>query len=310
LILLSLLALALAAHPKEHKFKKWMATHNKGYPTQDEYLNRFQVYLGNIDLIAELNNNPYNVTYGENEFTDLTAEEFSVRLGARPSTSAFEAEPLVNAPLDGAPTAFDWCSSGHCTAVKDQGQCGSCWAFATTENIESVYSIHGKGLPDLAPQQLVDCDTASAGCGGGNPQQAYEYVVKTGGEDTESSYPYRAVRGSCKFSSSNVGAKIAGEKSGFGGSETQMAANLAATAPFSVLVDAQTWQHYSSGIMQPSQCGTSLDHAVVAAGYSMPDKYWRIRNSWGTSWGERGFIRLAFNSNTCGIRSQVLTSTL
>jgi len=217
--------------------------------------------------------------------------------------------PLPNAPLTTAPSSFNWCTQGHCTPIKDQGQCGSCWAFATTENIESVSSIKGKGLPVLSPQQIVDCDTSEAGCGGGDPAQAYLYVRQQGGIDTNSYYPYKAVRGSCRYSSADVGARVTGEANGYGGSENQMAANLAATAPFSIIVDASSWQYYKSGVLASSACGKSLDHAVVAVGYSLPD-YWIVRNSWGAGWGENGYIRLQFNANTCGIRTEVLTATM
>jgi len=99
------------------------------------------------------------------------------------------------------------------------------------------------------------------------------------------------------------------KKNGFGGNENQMAANLAATAPFSIIVDASSWQYYKNGILPSSQCGKNLDHAVVAVGY-VEGQYWRVRNSWGTSWGENGFIRLQYGENTCGMNTEVLTATL
>jgi len=299
------------AHPKEGEFRMWMKKYEKKYESDTEYLRRFITFLDSVDKIRELNSNTKdNVTYGLNIFADWSHEEFSNLLGMKgfvPRTDR-NIPTLVNAPLESAPAAFDWCEQGHCTAVKDQGQCGSCWAFSTTENIESVSSIGGKGLPVLAPQQIVDCDAGEQGCGGGDPQQAFEYVVQQGGLDTEASYPYRAVQGACKFNPSNVGAKISGEANGFGGSENQMAANLASTAPFSIIVDASAWQFYQGGIL--SNCGHNLDHAVFAAGYDLNSGFWRVRNSWGTGWGENGFIRLAFGKNTCGIQTEVLTATL
>jgi len=301
--------LAFSTHEREPEFREWMLKYNKGYATQLEYQTRFKVYLAAIETVDQLNQNaPANVTYALNSLADITAEEFRVRLGSFVSNQPSVA--LVNAPLSSAPNSFDWCNSGKCTPIKDQGQCGSCWAFATTENIESVHMIKEGSLPDLSPQQIVDCDTGEAGCGGGDPKQAYMYVRSQGGLDTESFYPYRAVGGSCKFSAAHVGAKISGEANGFGGSENQMAANLASTAPFSIIVDASSWQYYSSGILPASKCGHSLDHAVVAVGYDLSAKYWRVRNSWGAGWGEHGFIRLEFGTNTCGLRTEVLTSTV
>jgi len=304
-LLLCLVALAFS-HNLESDFQAWMSDHGRVYATTEEYAQRFQIYQQSVEKVNVLNNNQYGVVYELNKFADWSEEEFRGILGTTPS--GVESEALENAPLDTAPAAFDWCQQGRCTPIKDQGQCGSCWAFATTENIESVHAIAGMGLPVLSPQQIVDCDKGEHGCGGGDPAQAYGYVRTQGGLDTSASYPYTGVQGGCRFNANTVGAKISGDKNGYGGSENQMAANLASTAPFSVIVDAQQWQFYKSGILKASQCGQSLDHAVVAVGYSETDKYWRIRNSWGASWGESGFIRLEFGTNTCGIRTEVLTS--
>jgi len=299
------------AHPKENEFRSWMKKHNKKYESETEYLRRFIIYLDTLDKINWQNaNKKDNVTYGVNKFSDWTHEEFSQLLGMKGYVPRNRGQlpKLNNAPLVNAPSAFDWCNQGHCTGVKDQGQCGSCWAFATVENIESVTSIGGRGLPILSPQQIVDCDSGEQGCGGGDPQQAYQYVVQQGGLDTEASYPYTAEGGTCKFNPSNVGAKISGARDGYGGSEQQMAANLAATAPFSIIVDASSWQNYNGGIL--SDCGTNLDHAVMAAGYDQNNGFWHVRNSWGDSWGESGYIRLAFGQNTCGMTTEVLSAYL
>jgi C1A family cysteine protease len=254
-----------------------------------------------------------SATFALNSLADLTEDEFKMRLGYKRSGSMMvrHVAKLANAEMSAAPEAFDWClTEGKCTPVKDQGQCGSCWAFATTENVESVWDIHGHGLIDMAPQEIVDCDTEMDGCGGGDPAQAYKWLAKEGGLDTERSYPYTAQNGPCKFKPADVAAKISGEADGYGGSENQMAANLAKTAPFSIIVDASKWQFYNGGILKSTQCGHSLDHAVIAAGYHLTDKYWNVRNSWGTGWGEKGFIRLEFGKNTCGITTEVLTATL
>jgi len=258
-----------------------------------------------------LNKNANGAEYGLNKFADWNEEEFSSLLGMKGYVPQnLSAVPEVpKADIVTAPTLFNWCSSGKCTGVKDQGQCGSCWAFATTENIESVYAIKGRGLPVLAPQQIVDCDTSMYGCGGGDPAQAYRYVAQQGGLMFEQYYPYRAVQGRCSFNAGHVGARISGEANGYGGSEQQMAANLAATAPFSIVVDASQWQFYKGGILASSQCGRNIDHAVQLVGYET-GSYWLVRNSWGSGWGEGGFIRLQFNANTCAIRTQVLTATL
>jgi len=127
--------------------------------------------------------------------------------------------------------------------------------------------------------------------------------------DTLASYPYTAEDGTCAFNPANVAAKISGANNQFGGSENQMAANLAQVAPFSIIVDASSWQYYTGGILPASQCGDSLDHAVIAAGFQL-GSYWNVRNSWGAGWGENGYIRLQFGQNTCGLQTEVLSSTL
>jgi len=316
ILLLALVAIALGA-PSEYEFLSWMNTHQKVYSSQTEYKYRYAVFVENSVKVDALNKQSQSLgssaTFGMNNLADLTDEEFKVRLGYKQTGSmvARNLPKLVNADMAAAPAAFDWClTQGKCTAIKDQGQCGSCWAFATTENIESVWDIHGHGLIAMSPQEIVDCDTAMDGCNGGDPAQAYKFVVSEGGLDTEASYPYTARDGPCKFKPADVAAKIRGEANGFGGSEPQMAANLASTAPFSIIVDASKWQFYNGGILKSTQCGHSLDHAVIAAGYSITDKYWNVRNSWGTGWGERGYIRLEYDKNTCGMNTEVLTSTL
>jgi len=290
----------------------FMQKYEKTYASEEEYLRRFVNYLDTLEKIEWQNaNKKGNQTYGINKFSDWTYEEFSNLLGMKGYVPRnLNAIPKVkNAPIVGAPSAFDWCKQGHCTRVKDQEQCGSCWAFATTENIESVMSINGRGLPTLSPQQIVDCDSGEQGCGGGDPQQAYGYVVQQGGLDTEASYPYTGEQGTCAFDPSNVGAKISGQRDGFGGSEQQMAANLANIAPFSIIVDASSWQNYQGGVLSAADCGSNLDHAVIAAGYDLNGGFWNVRNSWGSGWGENGYIRLQFGQNTCGCTSEVLSST-
>jgi C1A family cysteine protease len=306
--------LALAfAHPAEREFKLWMNANEREYEGETEYLRRFITYLDNKDKVAALNKDADGVTYALNKFADWSAEEFSSLLGMKGWVPKNLSHIPDQKPADivTAPATFNWCSQGKCTPVKDQGQCGSCWAFATTENIESVYSIKGRGLPVLAPQQIVDCDSGELGCGGGDPSQAYQYVKNQGGLDLEQYYPYRAVQGRCAFSAAHIGAKIEGEANGFGGSEQQMAANLASNngAPYSILVDASSWQFYNGGILTAAKCGRNIDHAVQVVGYDM-NQYWTVRNSWGRGWGESGFIRLQFGQNTCAIRTQVLTATL
>jgi C1A family cysteine protease len=315
ILLLAFIAIALASNALKAEFQQWQAKHKINFSSQSESNYRFQVWQQSKIRIAEKNAKSAGsgVTWGLNSLSHYTPEEFKARLGYKRSgaSEARNIPKLVNADVNQAPSAFDWClSEGKCTPIKDQAQCGSCWAFATTENIESVWMIGGNAQVVLSPQEIVDCDTGASGCGGGDPAQAYPWVVQEGGMDTASSYPYTGEQGTCNFQPGAVAAKISGDNNGFGGSENQMAANLASTAPFSIIVDASSWQDYTGGILPASSCGQSLDHAVIAAGYDLNNQFWNVRNSWGAGWGENGYIRLQFGQNTCGLTTEVLTSTL
>jgi len=217
-----------------------------------------------------------------------------------------------------APGSFDWRQKNGLTAVKDQGQCGSCWAFSCTESIESAYMIKGgtgHSQVPLAPQQIVDCDDNDDGCNGGDLPTCFQYVQSAGGVEPESDYPYKARDETCRVDKSKVQDPITGFQYVIpqgSTNEQTMASFLAANQPMSIIVDASSWSSYDSGVMTADQCGTNLDHAVQAVGYNGLDKngYWIVRNSWGADWGENGFIRLQFGANTCSLTSEVTVPTI
>jgi cathepsin F len=244
--------------------------------------------------------------YAVNKFADLSKAEFKeLYLMNNLPPYAPKGEEL-NLTLVDPPTTFDWRTKGACTPIKDQGQCGSCWAFSATENIESVTKISKGNLPVLGPQQIVDCDKVDYGCSGGWPHAAFDYVKKQGGQDTEQSYPYTARDGTCKFKAQTVAAKITGYNT-ISKNEQTIQTALVSTAPFSVCVDAEEWSFYSGGVVTPSQCGRSVDHCVQLIGYDATKTpgYWIVRNSWGTDWGLQGLIYLQMGSDTCLIADYV-----
>jgi len=304
----------------EVQFKQWSIDNNKHYASDREYSLRLAVYAFNMQKVAELNlNSNGGAHFALNKFADLTADEFRAYLGFIPRNDSVEDRQLV-APRKtafAAPDQFSWITSGKVTAVKDQAQCGSCWAFSATENIESVWMI-AKGLTPadmkpLAPQQIVDCDKHDGGCNGGDTPTAYEYVISAGGMEPEADYPYRAVNEACKFNKADVYATISGYKYATKTKdENEMKDATATIAPLSICVDAQPWQFYSGGIMMRAQCGLSLDHCVQITGYdtSASTPYWVVRNSWGQNWGEKGFIRLQFGQNTCGLAEEATTAVV
>jgi len=199
--------------------------------------------------------------------------------------------------------------------VKNQEQCGSCWAFSVTENIESMWILAGKSNNSLAlaPQQIVDCDTVDDGCEGGDPPTAYEYIIEAGGLESEQDYPYIAEDESCRFKSQDIVASIKNWQYATSDySETTLQQNLVGYGPLSICVDASNWQDYVSGIMTWYECAwvNILDHCVQLVGYNATSSnpFWMVRNSWGTDWGIDGYIYLEMWEDTCGLTYEATCS--
>jgi cathepsin F len=324
-VLFVCIAVALGAKaqrgPHEVRFQDWMSKHSKKYNTQTEYETRLNNFIAASKRIVGLNARSKAInstaTFAHNKFSDLTLDEFTARLGMKGyKPNQVEGAPVASsAPL--APSQFDWRTKKGITAIKDQGQCGSCWAFSCTESIESVYIIKGgkAGQVPLAPQQIVDCDKGDGGCNGGDLPTCYAYVKSAGGLETDAAYPYRARNQACKAVKSQEQDPITGFQYVIQEGSTDegaMASFLAANSPMSIIVDASSWSSYSGGVLSADQCGQDLDHAVQAIGYNGLDSngYWIVRNSWGADWGESGYIRLQMASNTCGLCSEVTVPTI
>jgi cathepsin F/cysteine peptidase B len=307
------------AEPEWASFVTFTHDHARTYKTAEEVHARFNNFKATVAKNVVLSKLNPLATFGINKFSDMSEAEFrSTHLMPVNITSTYRQQHKMKkwvAPKHPSPMAakarqpdgaVDWCAAGACTPVKDQQQCGSCWAFSATEVLESFTFISGKGLPDLAPEQIVDCDTNDSGCNGGDPRSALTYVQGAGGEDTESSYPYTAgggQAGTCAFSASNVGATTNGPVDVSDGTESSLQAFLQATGPPSVCVDASSWSSYTGGVL--SSCGCNIDHAVQATGISADGSYYIVRNSWNTNWGENGFIYLQTGANTCCVANEV-----
>lgn len=278
-------------------FTAFMKQYNKAY-SHSEFSGRFNQFKANVETIR-LHNTLSNESYtmGINEFADLSFEEFKAKHYGYNQINRDYDRKLNEVVLE-APTAdaVDWRTKGAVTPIKDQGQCGSCWAFSTTGSIEGAWVLAGHSLTSLSEQQLVDCSTAygNQGCDGGLMDSAFKYVIANGGLCTEASYPYKAEDGICQKTCS----KVVTIKSYTDVARNSEAGLLAAAAlkPVSVAIEAdQTgFQFYSSGIFTAA-CGTNLDHGVLVVGYdtTASTPYWIVKNSWGTSWGEQGYIRIA-----------------
>lgn len=275
-------------------YSVWKIQFNKTLLSAEENNVKLGVFYENYKKIIS-HNEDTNRTYdlGLNEFMDLTHEQFANFYLTADIPSDFNLS-VKHLSIEALKDSVDWTKVGAVTAVKNQGQCGSCWAFSTTGALESAEILAGKKSMSLSEQQLVDCSYGNNGCKGGWTSTAFQYIQDHGLE-SNSQYPYVAKTRACK---SNGGRhKISGFVSVSANDVNQLAAavNL---KPVSICLDANNFQLYSGGIF--NNCGNSIDHCVLLVGYT--PNYWIVKNSWGGSWGERGYIRLA-RGNTCGLAS-------
>jgi hypothetical protein len=285
----------------------------KQYASDNEWSKRAGVFAQNLEMVNRQNAEHILVggeaVFGITKFMDLTPEEFKATYLsgyiARNESNVERVDVKADGPLG---TTVDWRTKGALTAVKDQGQCGSCWAFSATEAIESYNFLAGKPLVSLSPQQINSCDKVDQGCNGGNTETAYQYVQQAGGIELNSDYPYTSGggnTGSCQFDASKVAVKVAGYTSvSTGEPNLKTALN---NGPVSVCLAANAFQTYTSGILKI--CPGQIDHCVQAIGYDDTDNYWIVRNSWSSDWGEDGFIRLEMGKDICHIADDVTFPT-
>jgi len=320
-------------HPQFEKFASFMKTYNKQYSSREEFETRFKIFVDNVQRIDQLNAQATTAKYNVTQFSDMTVEEFrsypcgvdklSELTPKRPGFKPNYADLKADLAAIAAPSSWDWTTNGAVTPVKDQGQCGSCWAFSNIGNIEGVNYLANKKLVGLSEQEEVDCSHTSYGCGGGWPFWAMSDILANpinGVVDTESGYPYTAEDGTCAESTSDEGTTITSYKS-YCTEETAacdegaMAALLVQVGPLSACLDATPMQSYSGGIDNPQNCDpTYIDHCITIVGYGVDSAsglaYWKIKNSWGTSWGEEGYYYLIRGTGACGINKVITVATV
>ncbi|CAM8986643.1 unnamed protein product [Rhodiola kirilowii] len=294
---------------------EWMATHGRVYASLEEKQKRLNIFKDNVAFINahnKMEGRKFNLSV--NRFADMTNEEFRAKYtGYRKSHSSGEMhvdQELLSGNISAAPASVDWRKKGAVTGVKDQASCGSCWAFSTVAAVEGLMKLKTGKLVSLSEQELIDCDVngQDAGCMGGLMENAFEFIIKNKGLNTEAAYPYKGEDSTCNLkAASHSVATISGYKKVPANNE--MALQLAvAKQPVSVAVDATyEFQFYSSGVFS-GECDTYLNHAITAVGYDTDSdgtKHWIMKNSWGKSWGENGYIRLergvSASEGLCGL---------
>ncbi|KAL9254969.1 Senescence-specific cysteine protease SAG39-like protein [Drosera capensis] len=295
------------------RHEEWMAQYGRTYKDDVEKARRFEIFKRNVELIDAHNQMDKGFTLGENSFTDLSDEEFQATYtglkGIENLESMYNSASFKYENITSAPASVDWVAKGAVTPIKHQGQCGSCWTFATSATIEGLHKITTGKLVSLSEQQILDCDIHGhqLGCKGGYYTEAYKFVKKNGGLTTETNYPYVGRQQTCK-KNVPVAAKIGGYQQVPRNNEKALQ-NAVANQPVAVAVDSNstTFKNYKSGVYKDS-CGTRINHAVTVVGYGQASDgtpYWLIKNSWGTTWGEKGYMKLQRNikdrKGRCGV---------
>ncbi|KAK1422363.1 hypothetical protein QVD17_25436 [Tagetes erecta] len=297
-------------------YERWRSYH-KVATNHQEKQRRFNVFKSNVLHVHETNkmDKPYKLKL--NKFADMTNQEFkSLYAGSKImhmrvlKGDRIDNKTFMYANAENVPTSVDWRKKGAVTPVKDQGQCGSCWAFSTVVAVEGINQIRTKELVSLSEQELIDCDTSeNQGCNGGLMDLAFDFIKKKGGLTKEEYYPYTAADGRCDSKKENDPVVSIDGHEDVPKNNEQSLMKAVAHQPVSVAIDAgdEDFQFYSEGVFT-GKCGTELDHGVAAVGYGTTldgTQYWIVKNSWGSEWGEKGYIRMQRNISDkrglCGI---------
>ncbi|XP_005078484.2 procathepsin L-like [Mesocricetus auratus] len=305
----------------DDEWNEWKTKHGKTYIMNEEGQKR-AVWESNRKMI-ELHNEDYakgkhDFHLEMNAFGDLTNTEFGQLMTGFQSMGTEEMNVFQEPLLGDVPKSVDWRKHGYVTPVKPQGSCGSCWAFSAVGSlVGQMFRKTGKLIP-LSEQNLVDCSWSygNKGCRGGLMGYAFQYVINNGGLDTSVSYPYEARNTTCRYNPKYSAAKVTGFVN-IPKSEDALMKAVATVGPISAAIDTKhrSFQFYRGGMYYEPDCSSvKLDHAILVVGYGEESdgrKYWLVKNSWGTYWGENGYIKIARDRNNhCGIASYALYPTV
>jgi C1A family cysteine protease len=296
----------------EQAFVEHVATHGLSFGTKAEYHFRLNEYARKDAAIKKINEENANFTVGHNFMSTWTHAEYKRLLGYKQG-SLLTAENTVELSEVDTPASVDWRTQGAVNPVKNQAQCGSCWAFSATFANEGAHFLKSGELLSLSEQELVSCDPNSMGCNGGLQAYAFMYLEQHG-QNLESAYPYTSghgVTGTCNHAKATGPVSDTGYTNIPAQSISQLKAALA-KQPVALTIEADqlVFQMYTHGILDSASCGTQLDHAVGGVGYGTENgqDYWIVRNSWGSSWGDQGYIKIAAvpGKGICGVQMQNL----
>jgi len=302
-------------------FDDFKDKHGKTYPTDMEHKERLHIFRQNFRYVHSVNRRGLSYRVAVNHLADKSSEEIKVLSGKLRSSST--PTPNNGQPFQmskytqkqrALPDSFDWRILGAVSPVKDQGVCGSCWSFGSSESIEGAYFVKHNKLVRLSAQNLVDCSWGfgNNGCDGGEDFRAYDWIIKHGGIATEESYgQYLQADGYCHFGDATVGAQLTGYVNITSYDPVALKTALVNEGPISVAIDAghKSMVFYSHGVYFEPECGNkpdNLDHAVLLVGYGTIDgqDYWLIKNSWSNYWGNDGYVLMSQKDNNCGVTTQ------